>query len=106
MTHIEQARQLLDELHTERLDYGEYLILRSGLDEAVASAEQLADAAADRACPANGHIACDKFLNAGCKCPEAIDHDQRKRCWLEYSERVVAARAEIESAKRMAGEEV
>lgn len=29
---IEQARELLDELHAERLSYGEYCLLRNALD--------------------------------------------------------------------------
>ena len=56
----------------------------------------LAEGAAAHACPANGQfIMCDKFLNAGCKCPEAIDADYRKNCWLEAAERIAEARGEL-----------
>jgi len=43
----------------------------------------LANAAAERACPANGFIVCDKFVNAKYQCPEAHNIAYRKECWLQ-----------------------
>jgi len=52
-----------------------------------AKVDWLAECAAARACPANGHVQCDKFIKAGCDCPEATDLAYRKKCWLEIAER-------------------
>lgn len=55
---IEQARELLDELHTERLSYDEYCLLRNALDSLEAERDAAVDDWREAAESSNSKLVC------------------------------------------------